>query len=101
MKEQEIKDRLRASGQQFNDFAREHDCLPSLVIRPRRTPLQQAQRDDFIKAATLARNWINNIIWNAEKDNWSEVEFYLENGRYDYKKMKSLLPTDRAEPQGN
>ncbi|HAF2130147.1 TPA: hypothetical protein G9F27_004418 [Salmonella enterica] len=69
------------------------------LIKPRRTPAQQAQRDEFLRAATLARNWLNNIIWNAEHDNWSEVEFYLEGGRYDYEKMKGLLPTDRAEPR--
>lgn len=71
------------------------------VIKPRRTAAQQAQRDEFLRAATLARNWLNNVIWNAERDIWSEVEFYLEGGRYDYEKLKSLLPTDRAEPQGN
>ncbi|EMD4264187.1 hypothetical protein VQ326_002241 [Salmonella enterica] len=70
------------------------------IIKPRRTPEQQEQRDEFLKAATLARNWLNNIIWNAERDIWSEVEFYVENGRYDYEKLKSLLPTDRAEPRG-
>lgn len=71
------------------------------VIKLRRTPAQQAQRDEFLKAAMLARNWINHIIRFAEKDNWSEVEFYLGSGRYDYEKMKGLLPTDRAEPQGD
>ncbi|EGM2029243.1 hypothetical protein ILV69_003872 [Salmonella enterica] len=70
------------------------------VIKPRRTPAQQEQRDESLKAATLARNWLNNIICFAEKDNWSEVEFYVESGRYDYEKMKGLLPTDRAEPWG-
>ncbi|EAP1704755.1 hypothetical protein D6O16_07085 [Salmonella enterica] len=71
------------------------------AIKLRRTPEQQAQRDAFLKAATTARNWINNIVWFAEKDDWAEVEFYLGTGRYDYEKMKELLPTDRAEPQGN
>ncbi|ECZ6616011.1 hypothetical protein F8X20_05660 [Salmonella enterica] len=71
------------------------------TIKPRRTPAQQAQRDEFLKAATMARNWINHIVHFAEQDNWSEVEFYLGTGRYDYEKMKSLLPTDRAEPRGN
>ncbi|ECH3812649.1 hypothetical protein FPC62_00705 [Salmonella enterica] len=71
------------------------------VIKLRRTKEQQAQRDEFLRAATLARNWLNNVIWNAERDIWSEVEFYLEGSRYDYEKLKSLLPTDRAEPQGN
>ncbi|EDS3168031.1 hypothetical protein GRH13_001125 [Salmonella enterica subsp. enterica] len=71
------------------------------VVKLRRTPAQQAQRDEFLKAATFASSWLNSIIWNAEHDNWSEVEFYLEGGRYDYEKMKSLLPTDRAEPQGD
>ncbi|EBW7149652.1 hypothetical protein DQC40_11565 [Salmonella enterica subsp. enterica serovar Coeln] len=101
MKAQEIKDMLRTSGQQVNEFAKENGCLPSPIIKLRRTPAQQAQRDEFLKAATLARNWINHIIHFAEKDNWSEVEFYLGTGVYDYKKMKGLLPTDRAEPQGN
>ncbi|EBP3802803.1 hypothetical protein [Salmonella enterica] len=71
------------------------------VIKLRYTPEQRAQRDEFLKATTMARNWINHIIHFAEKDNWSEVEFYLGTGVYDYEKMKSLLPTDRAEPQGN
>lgn len=71
------------------------------VIKPRRTPAQQAPRDEFLKAATFARSWLNNIIWNAEHDNWSEVELYLDTVVYDYEKMKSLLPTDRAEPQGD
>lgn len=75
--------------------------MPVNAIKPRRTPAQQAQRDEFLKAATLARNWLNNIIYFAEKDNWSEVEFYVENGRYDHEKLKGLLPADRAEPQGN
>ncbi|EAS8533270.1 hypothetical protein EHZ41_18210 [Salmonella enterica] len=70
------------------------------IIKTRRTAAQQAQRDEFLRAATLARNWLNNVIWNAERDIWSEVEFYLEGGRYDYEKMKELLPTDRAKPQG-
>ncbi|HFE6699218.1 TPA: hypothetical protein ACGAEF_001728 [Salmonella enterica subsp. enterica serovar Newport] len=69
------------------------------VIKPRRTPAQQAQRNKFLKAAKLARNWINNIIWNAERDDWSEVENYFEDGGYDHKRLKSLLPTDRAEPR--
>ncbi|MFS9881844.1 hypothetical protein WKV47_25875 [Salmonella enterica] len=70
------------------------------TIKPRRTPAQQAQRDEFLKAATLARNELNHAIHFAEQDNWSEVEFYVEYGRYNYKKLKSLLPTDRAKPQG-
>ncbi|ECG5643210.1 hypothetical protein E1K64_15820 [Salmonella enterica subsp. enterica serovar Poona] len=71
------------------------------VIKPRRTPAQQAQRDEFLKAATFARSWLNSIIWNAEHDNWSEVEFYLGTGVHDYEKMKGLLPTDRAKPRGD
>ncbi|EDX0372929.1 hypothetical protein GTL21_003624 [Salmonella enterica] len=74
--------------------------MSNQFIKTRRTQVQQAQRDEFLKAATLARNWLNNIICFAEKDNWSEVEFYVEGGRYDYEKMKGLLPTDRAEPWG-
>ncbi|EIC0888426.1 hypothetical protein LA938_000320 [Salmonella enterica subsp. enterica serovar Mikawasima] len=70
------------------------------VIKPRYTPEQRAQRDEFLKAAMLARNWLNNIIYFTEKDNWSEVEFYVENSRYDHEKMKGLLPTDRAKPRG-
>ncbi|EHK5236357.1 hypothetical protein I0N36_001723 [Salmonella enterica] len=69
------------------------------IIKPHRTTAQQAQRDEFLRAATLARNWLNNVIWNAERDIWSEVEFYLEGSRYDYEKLKNLLPTDRAEPR--
>ncbi|EAM5969711.1 hypothetical protein EQV05_11090 [Salmonella enterica] len=71
------------------------------TIKPRRTQAQQTQRDEFLKAATMARSWINHIVHFAEQDNWSEVEFYLGTGAHDYKKMKSLLPTDRAEPRGN
>ncbi|EDT3088837.1 hypothetical protein XS16_005325 [Salmonella enterica subsp. enterica serovar Newport] len=70
------------------------------IIKPRRTAAQQAQRDEFLKAARTAQNWIDYIVRFAEQDNWSEVEFYIGSGRYDYEKMKSLLPTDRAEPQG-
>ncbi|EEB7342839.1 hypothetical protein DI121_24385 [Salmonella enterica] len=70
------------------------------TIKPRRTPAQQAQRDEFLKAAALAQNWINHIVRFAEQDNWSEVEFYVGSGRYDYEKLKSLLPTDRAEARG-
>ncbi|ECS8449424.1 hypothetical protein CEL43_14685 [Salmonella enterica subsp. enterica serovar Uganda] len=69
------------------------------IIKTRRTAAQQAQRDEFLKAARTAQNWINYIVRFAEQDNWSEVEFYLEGSRYDYEKLKSLLPTDRAEPQ--
>ncbi|EEG5547216.1 hypothetical protein G3E54_005016 [Salmonella enterica subsp. enterica] len=71
------------------------------IIKLRRTKEQQAQRDEFLKAAALAQNWINQIVHFAEQDNWSEVEFYVGSGRYDYEKLKSLMPTDRAEPQGN
>ncbi|ENA7966829.1 hypothetical protein ABHE76_003666 [Salmonella enterica] len=70
------------------------------TVKPRRTAAQQAQRDEFLKAARTAQNWINYIVRFAEQDNWSEVEFYVGSGRYDYEKLKSLLPTDRAEPQG-
>ncbi|EGL6630127.1 hypothetical protein IMT69_002123 [Salmonella enterica] len=70
------------------------------IIKLRRTAAQQAQRDKFLKAAATAQRWINDIVHFAEQDNWSEVEFYLGTGRYDYEKMKELLPTDRAEPQG-
>ncbi|EGB2171467.1 hypothetical protein H6052_002599 [Salmonella enterica] len=70
------------------------------IIKLRRTTAQQAQRDELLKAARTAQNWINYIVRFAEQDNWSEVEFYIGSGRYDYEKLKSLLPTDRAEPQG-
>ncbi|ELU5952186.1 hypothetical protein SCG47_001113 [Salmonella enterica] len=70
------------------------------TIKTRRTAAQQAQRDEFLKAARTAQNWINHIVRFAEQDDWSEVEFYIGSGRYDYEKMKSLLPTDRAEPRG-
>ncbi|EAP9511323.1 hypothetical protein HB016_004848 [Salmonella enterica subsp. enterica] len=70
------------------------------VIKPRHTPAQQAQRDEFLKAATLARNWLNNIIWNAERDNWSEVEYLLRFTGAADDRMKDALPTDRAEPRG-
>ncbi|EBP3057038.1 hypothetical protein TH72_15360 [Salmonella enterica] len=71
------------------------------VIKPRRTPVQQAQRDEFLKAATMARNWLNNIIFNAKKDNWSEVEYLLRFTGATNDRMKDTLPTDRAEPQGD
>lgn len=93
---------IRANGKVILSHKEAADIINSVfTINPRRTPAQQAQRDEFLKAATLARNWINHIIRFAEKDNWSEVEFYLGTGVYDYEKMKGLLPTDRAEPQGN
>ncbi|EDJ8984709.1 hypothetical protein GFI10_10920 [Salmonella enterica subsp. diarizonae] len=69
------------------------------VVKLRRTPAQQAQRDEFLKAAMFARDWINRIIRYAKEDNWSEVEFYLNAGRHDHEEMKGLLPTDRAEPR--
>ncbi|MGG6032098.1 hypothetical protein [Salmonella enterica] len=70
------------------------------VVKLRRTPAQQAQRDEFLKAATLARNWLNIIIWNAEGDNWSEVEYLLRFTGAANDRMKDTLPTDRAEPRG-
>lgn len=70
------------------------------TTKPRRTPEQQAQRDEFLNAARMTQNWINYIVRFAEQDGWSEVEFYIESGRYDYEKLKGLLPTDRAEPRG-
>ncbi|EDT3088707.1 hypothetical protein XS16_005179 [Salmonella enterica subsp. enterica serovar Newport] len=70
------------------------------TIKPRRTPAQQAQRDKFLDTATLARNWLNSIIWNAEKDNWSEVEYLLQFVDRTNADMKANLPTDRAEPRG-
>ncbi|EDM3689354.1 hypothetical protein CSM81_07270 [Salmonella enterica subsp. enterica serovar Infantis] len=93
---------LRANGKVILNHKEAADVINSVfAIKLRRTKEQQAQRDEFLKAATLARNWINHIVRFAEQDNWSEVEFYLGTGRYDYEKLKSLLPTDRAEPQGN
>ncbi|EOZ4487313.1 hypothetical protein ACQLT9_004149 [Salmonella enterica subsp. diarizonae] len=70
------------------------------IIKLRRTKEQQAQRDEFLDIATLARNWLNSIIWNAEKDNWSEVEYLLQFVDRTNADMKANLPTDRAEPQG-
>lgn len=93
---------IRSNGKVILSHKEAADVINSVfAIKPRRTLVQQAQRDEFLKAATLARNWINHIIRYATEDNWSEVEFYLGTGVYDYEKMKSLLPTDRAEPQGN
>lgn len=93
---------IRANGKVVLSHKEAADVINSVfAIKLRRTPAQQVQRDEFLKAATMARNWINHIVHFAEKDNWSEVEFYLGTGGYDYEKMKSLLPTDRAEPQGN
>ncbi|EEY2695836.1 hypothetical protein HFX43_004950 [Salmonella enterica] len=71
------------------------------VIKPRHTPAQQAQRNAFLNAAYEAQVWINNVIWNAEKDNWPEVEIHFEDCEYDHKRLKSLLPTDRAKPRGD
>ncbi|EAM4263997.1 hypothetical protein EAP05_15900 [Salmonella enterica] len=70
------------------------------TIKPRRTPAQQAQRDEFLDTATLARNWLNSIIWNTEKDNWLEVEYLLQFVDRTNADMKANLPTDRAEPRG-
>ncbi|EGP2156303.1 hypothetical protein ITP77_002944 [Salmonella enterica subsp. enterica serovar Java] len=70
------------------------------VIKPRRTPTQQAQHDEFLKNATLARDLLNSIIWNAERDNWSEVEYLLRFTGATNDRMKNTLPTDRAEPRG-
>ncbi|EAW8180880.1 hypothetical protein HX52_01140 [Salmonella enterica] len=70
------------------------------VIKLRRTPVQQAQRDEFLKAAYAARAWLNDIICNAEKDGWSEVECLLPLVDSIYRKMEDTLPTDRAEPRG-
>lgn len=69
------------------------------VIKPRRTPAQQSQRDEFLKAATLARNWLNSIIWSAEKDEWAEVEYLLKFVGRTTEMMSEKLPTDRAEPR--
>ncbi|HHR4769151.1 TPA: hypothetical protein ACS55J_000707 [Salmonella enterica] len=70
------------------------------AIKPRHTPTQRTQRDEFLKTARLAQLWINGIIWNADRDNWPEVENYFEGGGFDHKRLKSLLPTDRAKPRG-
>jgi hypothetical protein len=70
------------------------------VIKLRRTPAQQAQRDEFLEAATLAQNWLNSIIWNAEKDEWAEVEYMLKFVGRTTEMMNEKLPTDRAEPRG-
>lgn len=64
-----------------------------------RTPTQQAQRDEFLRNATLARNWLTGITWNAERDDWSEVEFLLKFIDRTITEMKASLPTDRAEPR--
>ncbi|EAO1992692.1 hypothetical protein E0G79_23380 [Salmonella enterica] len=71
------------------------------VIKPRRTPAQQAQRDEFLRAVIINRSWLNNIIRAAEQDDWHEVEFLIEGAKQDYIEMKKLLPTDRAEPRGD
>ncbi|EGY1537519.1 hypothetical protein JHR70_000712 [Salmonella enterica] len=70
------------------------------VINPRRTPAQQAQRDVFLKVAYRAREWLNEIIFNAEKDNWSDVEDSLPVMDAYYRKLKDTLSTDRAKPRG-
>lgn len=70
------------------------------VIKPLRTPTQQAQRNAFLKAAYTAQAWLNNIIWNAEKNDWSEAEYLLPLVDTFYREMKDTLPTDRAEPRG-
>lgn len=71
------------------------------VIKLRRTPAQQAQRDEFLRNTTLALNWLAGITWNAERDDWSEVEFLLEFVDRTIAEMKASLPTDRTEPQGD
>ncbi|HAT1685145.1 TPA: hypothetical protein I8Y21_005978 [Klebsiella oxytoca] len=70
------------------------------IIKPRHTPEQRAQRDEFLDVATLARNWLGSIIWYAERDNWSEVEYLLSFVDRTVADMKAKLPTDRAEPRG-
>lgn len=70
------------------------------VIKPRRTPAQQAQRDEFLRAVIINRSWLNDIIRAAEQDDWHEVEFLIEGAKQDYIEMKKLLPTDRAKPRG-
>ncbi|EAA9300837.1 hypothetical protein ABC356_001132 [Salmonella enterica] len=70
------------------------------LIKTRRTPAQQAQRDEFLDIAKLARDRLNSIIWNAKKDNWSEVEYLLQFVDRTNADMKANLPTDRAEPRG-
>ncbi|EEI4551934.1 hypothetical protein G0R89_002846 [Salmonella enterica] len=69
------------------------------VIKPRRTPAQQAQRNAFLKVAYESRAWLNEIIFNAEKDDWSEAEYLLPLMNTFYRKMKDTLPTDRAKPR--
>ncbi|HCM1915226.1 TPA: hypothetical protein N3A33_001087 [Salmonella enterica subsp. salamae serovar 28:r:e,n,z15] len=70
------------------------------VIKPRRTPAQQAQRDKFLRAVIINKNWLDDIIHAAEQDDWREVECLIEGTKQDYSEMKSLLPTDRAKPRG-
>ncbi|ELC8786602.1 hypothetical protein RJV04_000864 [Salmonella enterica] len=75
--------------------------MPDQFIKTRRTPVQQAQRDEFLRAVIINRSWLNDIIRAAEQDDWHEVEFLIEGAKQDYIEMKKLLPTDRAEPQGD
>ncbi|HAG2570860.1 TPA: hypothetical protein G8V39_003187 [Salmonella enterica] len=70
------------------------------VIKLRRTPEQQGQRDVFLMAARAVRVWINEVILNAEKDKWSDVEYLLQFMGDANNKLKDILPTDRAEPRG-
>ncbi|EAA6550830.1 hypothetical protein DLB95_08715 [Salmonella enterica subsp. diarizonae] len=71
------------------------------VVKLRRTPAQQGQRDVFLMAARAVRAHINEIILNAEKDKWSDVEYLLQFMGDANNKLKDILPTDRAEPQGD
>lgn len=101
MTRQTQSESLRASDKSLLSQKETFDIINnSFSIKPRRTPAQQAQRDEFMKNATLARNWLNSIIWNAEKDNWSEVEYLLRFVSRTHDQMTAALPTDRAEPRG-
>ncbi len=94
-----LKESTRSNGKSL--LTDEDKQAPNQLIKLRRTPAQQAQRDEFLKATTLARNWLNNIICFAEKDNWSEVEYLLRFTGATNDRMKDALPTDRAELQGD
>ncbi|EAO8388463.1 hypothetical protein C6J21_001410 [Salmonella enterica subsp. enterica serovar Thompson] len=71
------------------------------VVKLRRTPARQGQRDVFLMVARAVRAHINEIILNAEKDKWSDVEYLLQFMGDANNKLKDILPTDRAEPQGD
>ncbi|NCG55234.1 hypothetical protein [Serratia fonticola] len=74
--DQLLQESTRANGKRLLSQD-EAVSLAAVVITPKRSPAEQAQRDQFLAAVKEAKNWSTMLTFYTEHENWSEVEFLL------------------------